>query len=166
MAEVNQQCWLGESGQWLENVDWTHPYLVIWLVASQYYKTRLCLKLPNVSSDIYFISLCLRPHLLTLLMHQASWVTLRNTVDKVGAVSGSFVLLIGSWKITLGDLIGGEESSDLRQPTISFSLKKKLDCLTLATWYLPLVGSSWCLLMRFYKSGFGFPQSIILATLF
>ena len=115
VAEVNQQCWLGESGQWLENVDWTHPYLVIWLVASQYYKTRLCLKLPNVSSDIYFISLCLRPHLLTLLMHQASWVTLRNTVDKVGAVSCLFGLLIGLCNDTKGDLFGGKQSSSTNQ---------------------------------------------------
>jgi hypothetical protein len=32
-----------------------------------------------------------RPHLLTLLMHQASWTTLRDTVDKVrGPISWSF----------------------------------------------------------------------------
>ena len=27
LAEVNQQCWLEESGQWLENVDQTHLVL-------------------------------------------------------------------------------------------------------------------------------------------
>ena len=89
-------------------------------------------------------------------MHQASWVTLRNTVDKVGAVSGSFVLLIGSWKITLGDLIGGEESSDLRQPIKRLSLKEiglADSCYLLsAPGRGQLLSINWILQIRFWLS--------------
>ena len=45
VAEVNQQRWLEESGQRLENVDETHQVLAIsgkfWLVASQLYLKRI-----------------------------------------------------------------------------------------------------------------------------
>ena len=83
-------------------------------------------------------------------------MTLRNTVDKVGAVSCLFGLLIGLCNDTKGDLIGGEESSDLRQPIKRLSLKEiglADSCYLLsAPGRVQLLSINWILQIRFWLS--------------